>query len=70
ALAARVHESTSMAVLSDSGEEIQYTARAATGRVLSARVTVGTRLPAPATSLGRVLLADAPLGYALTDGEL
>ncbi|MFK0116455.1 IclR family transcriptional regulator C-terminal domain-containing protein [Streptomyces sp. NPDC090994] len=70
ALAARVHESTSMAVLSDSGKEIQYTARAATSRVLSAHITVGTRLPAPATALGRVLLADAPQGYALTDGEL
>ncbi|MFF5479114.1 IclR family transcriptional regulator C-terminal domain-containing protein [Streptomyces sp. NPDC012935] len=59
-LAARVHESTSLAVLTPSGDEIQYTARAATGRVMSVDVTVGTRLPAYATSLGRVLLADLP----------
>ncbi|MBD0420509.1 helix-turn-helix domain-containing protein [Streptomyces sp. TRM S81-3] len=60
ALADLVHESASLAVLSESGEEIQYTARAATGRVMSAHVTVGTRLPAHATSLGRVLLAGLP----------
>ncbi|MEV5428525.1 IclR family transcriptional regulator C-terminal domain-containing protein [Streptomyces sp. NPDC052701] len=59
-LAARVHESTSLAVLTPSGEEIQYTARAATSRVMSVNITVGTRLPAYATSLGRVLLADLP----------
>lgn len=79
ALADRVHESASLAVLSDSGEEIQYTAHASTSRVLSARVTVGTRLPAYATALGRVLLADlSPTGlsevrahgYALVDEEL
>ncbi|MFI8189770.1 IclR family transcriptional regulator C-terminal domain-containing protein [Streptomyces sp. NPDC085946] len=60
ALADRVHESTSLAVLTPSGEEIQYTARAATGRVMSVNITVGTRLPAHATSLGRVLLAGLP----------
>ncbi|MFI6008374.1 IclR family transcriptional regulator C-terminal domain-containing protein [Streptomyces sp. NPDC051243] len=59
-LADRVHESASLAVLTPSGEEIQYTARAATSRVMSVNVTVGTRLPAYATSLGRVLLADVP----------
>ncbi|WP_031487708.1 IclR family transcriptional regulator domain-containing protein [Streptomyces bicolor] len=59
-LAGRVHESASLAVLTPSGEEIQYTARAATSRVMSVNVTVGTRLPAYATSLGRVLLADLP----------
>ncbi|MGC9539251.1 IclR family transcriptional regulator domain-containing protein [Streptomyces sp. UG1] len=57
-LADRVHESASLAVLTPSGEEIQYLARAATTRVMSVNVTVGTRLPAYATSLGRVLLAD------------
>ncbi|MEY9992031.1 IclR family pca regulon transcriptional regulator [Streptomyces sp. V4I8] len=61
-LAERVHESASLAVLTPSGEEIQYTARAATSRVMSVNVTVGTRLPAYATSLGRVLLADLPPG--------
>ncbi|MEV3968154.1 IclR family transcriptional regulator C-terminal domain-containing protein [Streptomyces sp. NPDC050698] len=59
-LTSRIHESTSVAVLSASGEEIQYTARVATARVMSVNITVGTRLPAPATALGRVLLADAP----------
>ncbi|MET8456198.1 IclR family transcriptional regulator domain-containing protein [Streptomyces parvulus] len=83
ALAGRVHESAALAVLSDTGDEIQYTARAAGGRVLSARVTIGTRLPAHATALGRVLLADRPdataspvlhrvreEGHALVDEEL
>ncbi|MEU6101181.1 IclR family transcriptional regulator domain-containing protein [Streptomyces flaveolus] len=74
ALAARVNESASLAVLSDSGEEIQYTARASPSRVMSARITVGARLPAPATALGRVLLADLEVvraqGYALVDEEL
>ncbi|MEU9573185.1 IclR family transcriptional regulator C-terminal domain-containing protein [Streptomyces massasporeus] len=76
-LTSRIHESTSLAVLSDSGEEIQYTARVATARVMSVNITVGTRLPAYATALGRVLLADreAPpsvcsQGYALVDEEL
>ncbi|MEU0104890.1 IclR family transcriptional regulator C-terminal domain-containing protein [Streptomyces sp. NPDC006251] len=83
-LTSRIHESTSLAVLSDSGEEIQFTARVATGRVMSVNITVGTRLPAHATALGRVLLADRaddhPLrhalasvrsqGYALVDEEL
>ncbi|MEV2213865.1 IclR family transcriptional regulator C-terminal domain-containing protein [Streptomyces sp. NPDC050997] len=80
-LAARLHESTSLAVLSPTGEEIQYTARAAAHRVMSVDITVGTRLPAPATSLGQVLLAQrgpAPSGvleevrrqgYALLDEE-
>ncbi|MCH5673982.1 IclR family transcriptional regulator domain-containing protein [Streptomyces gilvus] len=57
-LAARVHESTSLSVLS--GTDIQYTARVATGRVMSVNLAVGTRLPAYATSMGRVLLADLP----------
>ncbi|MER6321489.1 IclR family transcriptional regulator domain-containing protein [Streptomyces coelicoflavus] len=73
ALADRVHESASLAVLSDSGEEIQYTAQASAPHVLSARVTLGTRLPAHATALGRVLLAHPEVrarGYALVDEEL
>jgi IclR family transcriptional regulator, pca regulon regulatory protein len=69
-LAARVRESASMAVLSDSGAEIQYTARAAAGRVLSAHITIGTRLPARTTALGRILLAGpAAPDHVLTDGE-
>ncbi|MEU0390769.1 IclR family transcriptional regulator domain-containing protein [Streptomyces chartreusis] len=82
-LTSRIHESTSLAVLSDSGEEIQYTARVTTGRVMSVHITVGTRRPAYATAPGRVLLADTPTnherqgltsirsqGYALVDEEL
>ncbi|MYS90095.1 MULTISPECIES: IclR family transcriptional regulator domain-containing protein [Streptomyces] len=82
-LTSRIHESTSLAVLSDPGEEIQYTARVTTGRVMSVNITLGTRLPAHATALGRVLLADTRAnheqldlpsirsqGYALVDEEL
>ncbi|WP_329051129.1 helix-turn-helix domain-containing protein [Streptomyces violaceus] len=63
-LTSRIHESTSLAVLSESGEEIQYTARVATGRVMSVNITLGTRLPAYATALGRVLLSDRAIGQA------
>lgn len=60
-LAGRVQESASLAVLSgDTGAEIQYTARVATRRIMSANITVGTRLPAYPTSMGRVLLAGLP----------
>ncbi|MFG2128650.1 IclR family transcriptional regulator C-terminal domain-containing protein [Streptomyces sp. NPDC048751] len=70
-LAERIQESTSLAVLvrggsgavpseTSSGPEIQYTARATTHRVMTVDITPGTRLPAYATSLGRVLLADLP----------
>ena len=50
-----LHESSSVAVLD--GEEIVYVARAATRRILSIGLAVGSRLPAVATSMGRVLLA-------------
>ncbi|MGR6970995.1 IclR family transcriptional regulator domain-containing protein [Streptomyces cynarae] len=56
ALSDRVHESTSLAVLT--GDDIQYTARVAPSRIMSVNITVGARLPAYATSLGRVMLAD------------
>ncbi|MDO0933894.1 IclR family transcriptional regulator C-terminal domain-containing protein [Streptomyces sp. DG2A-72] len=68
-LSTRVHESASLAVLSPSGEEIQYTARVATIRVMSVNITVGTRLPAYATSMGRVMLAGVPEA-ARAPGEL
>lgn len=55
-LSSRLNESTSMAVLD--GAEIVYVARAATRRIMSVGITVGTRFPAYATSMGRVLLAD------------
>lgn len=57
-LSQRLHESVSLAVLA--GDEIQYTGRVSTSRIMSVHITVGTRLPAYATSLGRVMLADQP----------
>ncbi|WP_434599470.1 IclR family transcriptional regulator domain-containing protein [Streptomyces sp. A5-4] len=54
-LAGRVHESASLAVLD--GSDIHYVARVPTVRIMSVNITVGTRFPAYATSMGRVLLA-------------
>lgn len=51
----RLHESCSIAVLD--GDEVVYVARAATQRILSIGIGVGSRLPAYCTSMGRVLLA-------------
>jgi IclR family pca regulon transcriptional regulator len=68
ALAARIHESASLAILV--GRDIQYTARVATSHVMSVNIAVGTRFPAYATALGRALLADAdptPVRQALAD---
>lgn len=50
-----VGETTSLAILD--GMDIVYIARIPTRRILPGVVTVGTRFPAYATSLGRVLLA-------------
>jgi IclR family pca regulon transcriptional regulator len=57
-LVARVNDSASMAVLV--GEDIQYVARVPTVRIMSVDITLGTRFPAHATSMGRVLLAGLP----------
>lgn len=54
-LSHRIGESVSVAVLD--GDEIVYVARAAARRIMSVRITIGTRLPAAVTSMGRVLLA-------------
>ncbi|MFD9483322.1 IclR family transcriptional regulator C-terminal domain-containing protein [Streptomyces sp. NPDC059991] len=54
-LVARTGESASMAVLD--GADIRYAARVPTVRIMSIDITVGTRFPAYATSMGRVLLA-------------
>ena len=54
-LVARVHDSASVAVLD--GTEIRYVARAATVRLMRVTISIGTRFPAHATSMGRVLLA-------------
>jgi IclR family transcriptional regulator, pca regulon regulatory protein len=54
----RVHQSASLAVLA--GDDILYVARVQTSRIMRVSIAVGTRLPAYATSLGRVLLAGLP----------
>jgi IclR family pca regulon transcriptional regulator len=57
-LSEALHESCSASVLDD--REIVYVARSATRRIMSVGVTVGTRLPATCSSMGRVLLAGLP----------
>lgn len=58
----RTGQTCSMAALD--GEDAVHIARVPAGRVMSITLTTGTRLPAYATSMGRVLLA------GLTDGEI
>lgn len=55
ALVAEVRESSSMSVLDRS--EVVYVARVPAKRIMSISISVGTRFPAFATSMGRVLLA-------------
>jgi IclR family pca regulon transcriptional regulator len=62
ALVAKINESSSISVLDE--DDIVYVARVPTRRIMSITLAVGTRLPAYATSMGRVLLA------ALPDAEL
>src|SRR3954467_3390710 len=57
-LVAEVHESSSVSVLD--GEDIVYVARVPTSRIMTVSINVGTRFPAYATSMGRVLLAGLP----------
>ncbi|MCF6508115.1 IclR family transcriptional regulator [Blastococcus sp. MG754426] len=57
-LSARLQESCSMSVLD--GGDIVHTAQAATNRIMTIGMSVGRRLPAFATSMGRVLLAALP----------
>jgi IclR family pca regulon transcriptional regulator len=54
-LAHQIHESCSMAVLDD--QNIVYVARVAVRKVMTVSLSVGARLPAFCTSMGRVLLA-------------
>ena len=56
------HESSSIAVLD--GSDIAYVARVAKQRIMTVAISVGTRFPAYATSMGRVILAH------LTSAEL
>lgn len=54
-LVREVHESSSMSVLD--GHDVVYVARVPTSRIMTVAINVGTRFPAYATSMGRVLLA-------------
>jgi IclR family pca regulon transcriptional regulator len=54
-LSERLRESSSLAVLDDT--DVVYVARIPARRIMAVGITVGTRFPAYATSLGRVLLA-------------
>ena len=54
-LVEQVRESSSISVLD--GESVVYVARVPTRRIMNVVISVGSRLPAYATSMGRVLLA-------------
>src|SRR5215468_2135274 len=57
-LVAKLHESSSISVLD--GHHIVYVVRVPTKRIMTVAISVGTRFPAFATSMGRVLLAALP----------
>ncbi|MDQ0379759.1 IclR family transcriptional regulator domain-containing protein [Amycolatopsis thermophila] len=57
-LAEQTGESASLAALD--GNEVVYVARVPVRRIMSINVSIGTRVPAHSTSMGRVLLAWAP----------
>lgn len=57
-LSARLDESSSVAVLD--GADIVYVGRVQVRRIMNIGITIGTRFPAFATSMGRVLLAALP----------
>lgn len=70
-LVRETHESSSMSVLD--GHDIVYVARVPTSRIMTVAINVGTRFPAYATSMGRVLLAgldDVALERYLTEVRL
>ncbi|WP_240670364.1 IclR family transcriptional regulator domain-containing protein [Actinoplanes solisilvae] len=54
-LVQQVHESSSLSILD--GDDIVYVARVPTSRIMAVSINLGTRFPAYATSMGRVLLA-------------
>jgi IclR family transcriptional regulator, pca regulon regulatory protein len=54
-LVEQVHESSSVSVLD--GADVVYVARVPTRQIMRVTINVGTRFPAYATSMGRVLLA-------------
>lgn len=55
-----LRESSSLSVLD--GTDVVYVVRMPTRRIMTINLAVGTRLPAYATSMGRVLLAQLPPG--------
>lgn len=57
-LVEQLHESCSVSIL-DEGDVV-YVARVPTKRIMTVAISVGTRFPAYATSMGRVLLAHQP----------
>jgi IclR family pca regulon transcriptional regulator len=57
-LVEEVQESSSVSILDDG--DVVYVARVPTRRIMSVTISVGTRFPAYATSMGRVLLAGLP----------
>jgi IclR family transcriptional regulator, pca regulon regulatory protein len=57
-LVATLRESSSTAVLD--GDDVVYVVRVPTKRIMTVAISVGTRFPAYATSMGRVLLAGLP----------
>jgi IclR family pca regulon transcriptional regulator len=59
-LVEQVHDSSSVSILD--GADIVYVAREPTQRIMTVAISVGTRFPAYATSMGRVLLAGLPAG--------
>ena len=61
-LVARTGESSSIAQLD--GSDIVYVARVAVPKIIALAVSIGTRFPAPPTSLGKVLLAGPVPGRA------
>lgn len=70
-LSALLDESSSVAVLD--GADIVYVGRVQVRRIMNIGITIGTRFPAFATSMGRVLLAWLPpeeLDQRLADVEL
>ncbi len=70
-LSADIHEASSMAVLD--GSNIVYVARAATTRLFSLTLSIGARLPAYCTAMGRVLMSEMPeaeVRQLLNDSEL
>ena len=57
-LVGEVRESSSVSVLD--GPDIVYVARVPVSRIMTVAINVGTRFPAYATSMGRVMLAGLP----------